>query len=238
MPYKSHLHQTPGLVWIGSWHIDVLLLASAPWKHSSHLPTSATLPSSPFLSSPFSVAVILRVGGDGCLCTDYTILMSSLPSTPNTLRDRSFLYFAYLLHSKPAADRFTKPRRAASASWWWGKWRTVDTALKETRWVWRNRPNKGRQKTGRAAGTTVRWDAIISPTMHLFSAMFLLVMLAGMPSEVRTPACVETAPRKSYCSGNCVYILWENIKWRRRFYNICNHLEERKSWCFVSLGAL
>lgn len=34
--------------------------------------------------------------------------------------------------------------------------------------------------------------------MHLFSAMFLLVMLAGMPSEVRTPACIEKAPRKSY----------------------------------------
>ena len=41
----------------------------------------------------------------------------------------------------------------------------------------------------RAAGTGVGWDAIISPRMHLFSAMFLLVMLAGMPSEVRVLAC-------------------------------------------------
>ena len=31
------------LLWIGSQRINVLLLASAPWKHTSHLPTSATL---------------------------------------------------------------------------------------------------------------------------------------------------------------------------------------------------
>lgn len=41
---------------------------------------------------------------------------------------------------------------------------------------------------GRAAGTGVGLDAIISTSMHLFSAMFLLVMLAVMPCEVRTPA--------------------------------------------------
>lgn len=41
----------------------------------------------------------------------------------------------------------------------------------------------------RPAGTGVDWDAIISPRMHLFSAMFLLVMLVGMSSEVSAPAC-------------------------------------------------
>lgn len=41
----------------------------------------------------------------------------------------------------------------------------------------------------RPAGIGVDWDAIISPRMHLFSAMFLLVMLAGMPSEVSALAC-------------------------------------------------
>lgn len=40
----------------------------------------------------------------------------------------------------------------------------------------------------RAAGSAAGWDAIISTRMHLFSAMFLLVMLAGMPCEALYPS--------------------------------------------------
>lgn len=55
------------------------------------------------------------------------------------------------------------------------------------------------ETAGRAAGTGLCLDTIISADMHLFSAMFLLVMLAAMPCKVRTPASTsENALCKSY----------------------------------------
>lgn len=53
-------------------------------------------------------------------------------------------------------------------------------------------PVAGEEAGGTSAGTGLCLDTITSAEMHLFSAMFLLVMLAALPCQVRTPALTRT----------------------------------------------